>query len=389
MLWMLTMRRATNLATTTLESNFYAIKLLYSWSHNLGIDIEHRMLSGEYFDANELSAIAMAVRQPLRDLTATSLKPTDLVGKFKKLMPAKDKSVFQDNQVCPNNSASRMGTIIDYLGWLSLVGIQSDSKESRENKHEMRAEMLNGLRARVPKTRKRNQVGQREAPPSKEIDSLLGVSAIDSESNPWTDARLRHRNQLIIHTLFDLGIRRGEALGIKIEDIDFQANTLIITRNADDPTDPRRYQPRTKTFDRILTINENLVRMMLNYITTIRRFFPLAKKHSFLFVSHASGAPLSLASVNKMFVAIRKRELSVPRNLSPHLLRHAWNDRFSQICDEKGIPEVKEEQIRNENMGWVHNSGTSAIYTRRHVRRMSEKLSLEHQNNLYPGNFQK
>ncbi|WP_374762262.1 tyrosine-type recombinase/integrase [Massilia scottii] len=92
-----------------------------------------------------------------------------------------------------------------------------------------------------------------------------------SPDNPWHGNFARERNFLLIQWLEALGIRRGELLGIRISDIDFRNNTVQILRRADDPSDPRRYQPNAKTLDRVLPLSDGLVQMTQNYIINIRR----------------------------------------------------------------------------------------------------------------------
>jgi hypothetical protein len=41
--WMMTMRRAVNLATATLKEDLQALKVLFGWGHLAGADLEDRM----------------------------------------------------------------------------------------------------------------------------------------------------------------------------------------------------------------------------------------------------------------------------------------------------------------------------------------------------------
>ena len=80
--------------------------------------------------------------------------------------------------------------------------------------------------------------------------------------------------------IYGLGIRRGEALGIKIGDhVQWDRSRILIARNADDPDDPRKRQPLAKTRDRFLPIRDKLIDMMHAYVTHIRFKVPGARKH--------------------------------------------------------------------------------------------------------------
>ena len=72
--------------------------------------------------------------------------------------------------------------------------------------------------------------------------------------------------------------------------------------------------------------------------------------------------------------------------LHGHLLRHTWNDNFSNFIDEQArlpggvkLNSADEEKIRSQEMGWQEGSGTSASYNRRHIERKGQEASLKMQ----------
>lgn len=364
LLWLLTMRRARNLGTNTLISNMYSLKALYLWANRQGIDIEEKGISRRYLDPHEQSSLADFCKQHIGSLGKAHAVRT-----------------LHRQTVCTNTHANRLRIIAEYIKWLSTEGAAGGQPDS-DGEYQRRERMVNGLTARMPKIGTKSIVGKREAPPPGVIEHLISMIQPDAVGNPWDDLGLRHRNQLIIHLYYSLGIRRGEALQLKTHHIDLRQRRILIARAADDPEDPRTNQPLTKTRDRWLPIGSGLSEMIQNYIIHVRSKIPGAKRHSFLIVSHQTGAPLALTSVNKVFRNLRSRVSKLPHNLSPHLLRHAWNDAFSRLVDAKEISPEREMQMRSEIMGWSPTSGTAATYTRRHVRRSAEALSLSHQEQL-------
>lgn len=359
--WMMTMRRAANKATATLQANLFALKVLYSWAEARKVNLEARMIAGEYFQPHELASLADAARRFLQDGNRSGSHP---------------------RQVETSNSANRLRTIGMYLRWLTQEGIFRQDRGATPLLIKMRDEMLASLGARTPKGTRRNVLGRREAPPPEAMERLLAVIELDAPENPWTDLGLRVRNRLLIHVLLSMGIRRGEALGLKVENIDLRQNQVLIARNADDPLDTRRRQPLAKTLDRILPIENSLADMLRHYIVYIRSKFPKARRHPFLLVSHQDGAPLSLNSANKVLRVLRAKVPDLPQDLTPHLLRHAWNDAFSQRMDVLQVDHAREEQLRSAMMGWKPQSGTSASYNVRHVRKTAEALSIKDQEHL-------
>jgi integrase len=122
--------------------------------------------------------------------------------------------------------------------------------------------------------------------------------------------------------------------------------------------------------------------MMQEYVTHIRPKISGARKHQFLFVSHQTGRPLSDRALNKIFVGFRDKIQDMPANLSPHLLRHAWNDAFSRRVDTKGVAPSREAALRSEMMGWSPTSGTAATYNQRKIREEATEVSIKHQEKI-------
>jgi integrase len=151
---------------------------------------------------------------------------------------------------------------------------------------------------------------------------------------------------------------------------------LTVARRPDDPKDPRRQQPTAKTLSRILPMSSGLVEMGTAYILNVRRLVPGARKHGFLFVETDRGRPLSAAAVEKLFRELRQTSPDLLESLTAHVLRHTWNDRYSEWCDRNKIQPEDEEKQRTYLMGWHDGSGTATIYTRRHTRKRAAEVSL-------------
>lgn len=380
--WLLTMRRSTGRASATLEANLYSLKLLYFWAQSHDIDIEGLFSEGKYLSPNQISSLAKEARYQLKYLQNDQHELPKTTPRMIRLTPL-DKIRF--GQVCNSNTATRLGTISNYLDWLSQTLAYEMGTGFTSVQQDLRAEMLMGLKSRTPKTKGRNIVGMREAPPVHEIDTLFEATKPGSDHNPFKSESIQFRNHLLLLILYALGIRIGELLGIKIGDIDFRNNNVCITRHPDDPEDPRLRQPLTKTRDRILQLNDHLTSAITRYIYQIRNKVPNATKHPFLFVSHSSGLPLSLSSVQKICSSIRENVPGSPQNLTPHQLRHAWNENFSRKCDELGVEAPREEQGRNYIMGWTPNSGSAEHYTRRHIKEKANENSLNYQTRIFSG----
>lgn len=379
--WSVAMRRAVSVASATILSDLIALKLLYLWADDQGIALEERMLGGRYLSPGELNSLARTTRYRLNEDSDTS-QPAGRRFRPVSLERYRQRSPVPAKEVDRQTAGTRLRIIAGYLRWLTQEGLSGIARDIVEERVRARDAMLDSLSVQMPKAKGRNVVGQREGPPEAVLTHLLAVIEPDAEENPWDDLGLRVRNRLLIHFIYGLGIRRGEALGIKITSIDFRQNRVLVARAADDPEDPRLHQPLTKTRDRWLPMKDTLTAMAQDYVTHVRAKLRQARRHPFLFVSHQDGAPLALVSANKVFRTLRERVEGLPENLTPHLLRHGWNDALSAIIDKGGSARAEEEKVRSYLMGWSPTSKTAAVYTRRHVRKKAEELSLKHQEGL-------
>ena len=193
------------------------------------------------------------------------------------------------------------------------------------------------------------------------------MEVIDPEhpENPFEDDASAVRNRLIVMILAELGIRRGELLGVQVRDIDSSARTLTIHRRPDDSHDPRLDPPRAKTLARKLPMSGELTELLYGYVMGERRRTRSAGTHRYLLVVHKKGehegVPLSKSGLNKVFQRLRECDPLLAA-LHPHALRHWWNFAFSREMDNKPKKErlspEELEQIREHAMGWKKGSGT-------------------------------
>ncbi|WP_310079839.1 site-specific integrase [Caulobacter sp. BE254] len=235
-----------------------------------------------------------------------------------------------------------------------------------------RERLLAELKARVPSVRLNG--GQRSGLTEKQRVRFLGAIEPASMSNPWGSAACRARNFLILRLLYDLGIRRGELLAVRLEDIDVRQCRLSVRRRPDNPKDPRRRQPVAKTEERILEIQPDLAADLSRYILASRQALPAARKHGFLFIDTRHGAPLSASGLDKIFTQFRTVD-GLPADLTSHVLRHDWNDRFSALMDTKGVKPGDEQRLRMYLQGWTW-TGSAQRYNRRHIIKRSNEALL-------------
>lgn len=374
--------RARNKATNTIDQALRSIMVLLTFFQVNRIHLQERILRGNLLNLSEIDELISLSRENYLTMSSwakgsrssSSHKPPS----FEKVRALSNKSA--SNSVCSHTAANRIRVIRDYLKWhVNRHLLKNPGNEYLKQSWLQCSEILN---ARIPKIRRFNSVGAREGLPEPQIKRLLEVIEPNFEGNPWRNYHVRERNYLIVFWFISLGIRRGELLNLKISDIDSRRNLVTIARRADDKDDVRRKQPLVKTRDRILELSPALLKLTLNYIVHTRNKVKGARKNEFLFVSTRSGDPLSSGAVNKIFSEI---ECAFPKDftsLTPHVLRHTWNEVFSEQCDASSVDKETEVEARKYAMGWKDGT-TAALYLKRYISRVAREQSLAMQEKIF------
>jgi len=374
-LYITTQVRNKSLSYSAMESSLNGISILLRFLSVRDENIEKRFLSGHFFQENELDALRDFCQIKFRN--RTSINTSDGLFTLSEIQDFDEKVSSQTEYV-------RLTVIAHYIKWLAeqLISINKDRFTVLQI-----GKMEKGLKARRPVKKKRNQDSIEKGLDKNQIDLIFELFRPGSELNPFKDETIRSRNRLIFIMLYHLGLRGGELLNIRIRDIDFGKNQLVVSRRADEKDDPRKYQPLVKTLDRRLPLKETLAKEVHHYILNERKSIPNSAKNDFLFITHKScptqGQPLSKSAYKKIIAIVREVSPSL-FNLTGHQLRHAWNETFSDYMDSMDEPpnEEQQEKIRSYLMGWREGSGTAAIYNARFVKRKAHEAALKLQNGM-------
>ncbi len=387
-LYSLTELRAQNRSSSTIQQALRAVMVLCLVLDRLNIDLDQRLGEGRLLELGDIEELVRWCRLPLEAFVDEPQRPEATsrvvsIEKARMRIPSPGPP-----EIHPNTVSIRIHYIRDYLKWRAgghMLQMGRNRDGATLSSLKINSEIvLRTLDERIPPSPGRNDVGQRQGMSESELTTLVEVVQPGSPENPWKGDHAKERNALIVKWLLTLGIRRGELLGVRVSDIDFQANEVLIARRADDPEDPRTNEPNTKTRDRLLSLEEDLAVLTRRYVTGARRRIEGARRHDYLFVANGTGAPLSLSGLNKIFVVLRSKCPGLPDELSPHVFRHTWNDEFSDVMDEQQVSEETEKKMRARLMGWSETSGTAAVYTRRHTARKAKAASLALQSKLKP-----
>jgi len=242
----------------------------------------------------------------------------------------------------------------------------------------------------------------------KDFEKFMDVMHYKSSDNPFKNPKDKLRNYLMIAVTYWTGVRAGELLSLKIEQIsrDISSTYIEVVRNQDDPNDPRNKAPVQKTLGRQIPIPSNLSDLLWFYISNVRRLItrPLSEDHQFVFVSHkgkTKGLPMSDENYRLQILGKVKSISKDFDMITRHGFRHYYNARLSdqidhknaslqtQICkaEEQG-KHVLASQLRgliiNENKELTfraylngHKSKRSGdVYLKRHSAELANEFSL-------------
>lgn len=357
-LWVTVTLRGGSRAVNTIQNALNAIKCLYAWWDAYSVDVEQRFSAGELLKANEVHS--------LRDFLSESL--SQKAGRKIAPLSRRRRTVSKSSQY------ARMTVAAEYLEFLARR--LYPSSEEAENRI---TAMVAHIKANRPNQTTKTSGSERDEKHLEDsaLDALEAKLKPGAAGNPFTDYPVQFRNALMFAILRSTGIRRGELLNLRVEDIDFSANTLRIVRRPDSPHDQRRYQPVAKTRERQFPLDAELVARIYEYVMEHRSKLATAKRHGYLFVTHKEGQSLGAPISNSAFSKFIESLKEIVSAIHAHKLRHHWNYSFSNLSVAKGLPAAREEKLRSYLMGWEQNSGTAAIYNRRHIKKEAAEAMLE------------
>ncbi|NEH27461.1 tyrosine-type recombinase/integrase [Rhizobium ruizarguesonis] len=378
--WIIADRRALGMQPKTLANELRALSYLYLWAAARDIDVALRLSEGVFFSLSEIMDIAnfcgLYVADAIKQIASASSK----------VVPISTRRT--SNRVQSVEKRNRLTALRRFIEFTSadFLSLLSAWPQRWSHYNAVRSECLKTLDGQRKGLVRRNNddVGQREGLAEDVIKRLRDVIEPDHPENPF-NPKVRLRNYLIVLIFLNLGVRRGELGGVMVADCSLGSKgTLTIHRRPDDPNETRSTAAATKTAARVLPLGGRLTELLHEWITQHRSKIPGARLHPYLIVSSETGKPMSLSNFNKIIDRLRQAVPGLPKELTPHILRHSWNDWFSEESDRKGFTEENEVKWRKRLMGW-RSEDSASHYLRRTIRRRSNTVLETMQNELMVG----
>lgn len=374
--WISSERRPLGLQASTLQQDLRAVIFLYLWGDTRGFDPVERLRSPGFLSLSEINDLDNFCRNTTEDAVWKAV--TALSSNIIRLPTTRSRKSLIPGRSQIRNRMASIHAFMDHVSSDHLSTLTAATMGHRAYS-DARTEMLARFEARYRSLDVGSAVTPRKGLSAIALARLRDVIRPDDPNNPWL-ANVRYRNSLIILVLWSLGLRRGELLALETRDIKFTADHALvqIVRRPDNPQDHRNPRPSVKTLGRELVLQPQLAELLRAYIVGHRKEHPASRRHPFVFVSSSDGLPLSLSGLYRIFQVLRRAVSELPDDFSPHLMRHSWNDAFSEASDRASprrtdVEQAKEERMRSYLMGWSLNSQMAGRYSRRWIEDAANK----------------
>lgn len=377
-------------AVNTIRNKLGDIEVLLQWERAHGRDLVAEFAAGDMLTLSDIVSLRDFCGFDMRyaqEITSRARASGNVMW-----LESQIASVEPQPTVSKAQQYNRLSTIADYLEFTASVVTQHRGRPGD-------VAAVTEMATRIRKHRPRGHVGygdddpNAKSPPSDVIDRFMAAMAVDSDENPFRDAGQRLRNAIIFGLLRWTGMRRGELLSLRIDQIDWGESAQVwVRRNQDDATDPRPNQPVSKTKERPLPIPEQLADEIYDYVRGVRQKIAPAGKHPYLLVSHRKGPtygrPLSASALGSRIMATARSVAPEFAQIHPHAFRHHFNYELSVRIDQHNakvrahpedrsltlITDARELDMRAFLNG--HRSAASGeAYTRRHAREQADRAA--------------
>lgn len=178
----------------------------------------------------------------------------------------------------------------------------------------------------------------------------------------------------VFTTLAYTGMRAGELLALKWSDIDFDNNTISITKTYYNPNNnKKKYQiltPKTESSIGKISVDANVIQLLKDYKVNVQDKWKneLYFDNDFVFTDN-NGYPLVIKKISQWIQSIMK-QTNIDKNISTHSFRHT----HCALLIEAGV-HIKEiqERLRHKDINTTMN--IYAKITNSYKKDASQKFS--------------
>lgn len=354
--------------SSTLERDRRVLKWFYEWCDGRKINIEEKLRTGETLTKGEITGFCRHLQARRNDTVVGSIGSQNWRKR-------KGSTVLS-----PETFNSYIAVVESFLVWAAyeFIPVKTPEDAIRET---LRSAVKSIRRAFRSRRRGGHTVANRRGLTREEVNEIRQIIAPGAAQNPFKRG-LQFRNYLIFELMLATGIRRGELLKIKLKHLPIGSKTtLSIVRSPDDKDDPRRSEPQVKTRIREIPLRKELSVDLWKYVQKHRK---KSGREQYLFTSVRGGRPLGLGSVNSIFSFLAKKRLPhFKGRLSPHTMRHTFNELIAKMTTAFGWPEGQIKDAQRYLNGWSERSKMPKLYTRPVIEAQAMEIAEKFQETLY------
>ncbi|MBP2280187.1 integrase [Psychrobacter sp. PL19] len=346
-------------STNTLIRNARELSLLYEWLYREQIDLRQKLTAPVSFNSAQINSVLVEQLRQNRE---------------------------QFKAVSPITFNQRLTTVRQFINWymsvlISQLPYSSNKFKSLSERKSIFNEWLSNSFMSSPPSRKYLKKGLN----NEESSFLINILDPTSINSFGTNEAVKYRNFISVGLMIYCGLRPGELLSLRVEDITIGAvSSVNVVRRKPDIGDTRKPRPQVKRNGRLLPIeNPMLVYYLDRYIVEWRDFLEdkSDEESDYLIISD-EGEPLSQASITQMFHLLRSKYIQdLPENLSAKSLRHTFSSRMERVMRENGMS----EQRRREALAFLRGDSSlnsQDIYIAQEVEENARKALNEYQKNI-------
>lgn len=358
--------RRENKQAGTIARDVRVLRWFYEWCDKARIRVEQRLRRGDLLTKAEVTSFCRYLR---------AYRHANVSGSIELHSTSQRSGVMS-----PETFNSYIGVVQDFLLWAAYEFIPTATPE-RSVRETLRFALDRLRRSFRSNLKAGKSIPNRCGLSAEEIEKVRFVIDPGATANPFKKC-VRFRNWLIFELMLATGIRRGELLKLKLQHLPVGSKTtLSVIRAPDDKADPRRHEPQVKTRIREIPLHKSLARMLWRYVQQHRH--TRDRFQTYLFTG-TRGGPMSSGAINWIFSSLVRTRLSnLSRELSPHTMRHTYNEQLVKLAESLGYTQKQTEEMQRYLNGWSDISEMPTRYTRRIIETRAMEIAENYQCQLY------
>ena len=350
-------------SSNTLIRNLREIKLLYEWFQIHKIDLHERLIHKKPFTEAEIIGSLVEFLRKDHDKRHKTIKIA----------------------VKPDTFNQRLITIKQFLSWyiemyIGTLPFTSNHYQFYVTYKTRLISLLDRCFINSPPINKSLSKGLSS---SEQSNLIKLIKPQKGSQNP-----IEYRNYIMVMLMLSFGLRPGELLSLRVEDVQFGGiSSIKVHRRPPDVNDKRKPRPQIKRNGRTLSINDKALAKELDiYITKWREELDQRNQTSIewdYLILNQDGKPLSLPSITQYFQILKEKHSKfLPKNFSPKTLRHTFSSSMERLLREAGV----EEDNRKKALAYLRGDSSLSsqdVYTFKETELEANKYLGQYQREIF------